>query len=211
MRIRLWNSIYEEFMQNNPECRRTLPQVKKRQQNLEYEVKQLKFKVRKTGVEGFLYIKQKFPYNDIMDDIMGHRDNIDPDNMELEGSNVIVPPSQIKTRGSEPSSSRTAQTALLQDNQPQPSSASVEPAGTERVDKGKAMKKRARGRKRKRDDMPDAESDFLKMWVQSLEAEAQRFERCMMMQQQMQQQQMQQNAALLSGFKDIFKELSKKD
>lgn len=44
----IWNEIYEDFKSSCDESERTLPQVKKRQQNLEYEFKQLKVKASKT-------------------------------------------------------------------------------------------------------------------------------------------------------------------
>lgn len=85
-------------------------------------------------------------------------------------------------------------------------------ATTEKAHKGREKKKDARDRKRKRDDAHVAESnDFLRMWQQSMEAEEQRFDRYMEMQQEMQRQQMEQSAAMLSSFKDLFKEILKKD
>ena len=176
--------------------------LKKRQQNLEYEFKQLKLKVRKTGEDGFLKITRDFPYSDIMDEVLGHRDNIDLDSMELEGSSVLAPPSySLETPHRE-----NAQSKPPLDDQLDPL------ATTEKAHKGRDKKKDARDRKRKRDEAHAAESnDFLRMWQQSMEAEAQRFDRCMEMQQEMQRQQMEQSAAMLSGFKDLFKEILKKD
>ena len=56
---------------------RTLPQVKKRQQNLEYEFKLLKVKASKTGEEGLDKIKEGFPYYNIFYQTMGYRDSVD--------------------------------------------------------------------------------------------------------------------------------------
>ena len=74
----IWNEIYENFRSSWDESERTLPQVKKRQQNLEYEFKQLKVKASKTGEEGLNKIKEGFPYYSIFDQTMGYRDSVDP-------------------------------------------------------------------------------------------------------------------------------------
>ena len=66
-----------------------LPQVKKRQQNLEYEFKQLKVKASKTGEEGLNKIKEGFPYYSIFDQTMGYRDSVDPAKMEIESSSFM--------------------------------------------------------------------------------------------------------------------------
>jgi len=67
-----------------------LPQVKKRQQNLEYEYKLLKQRSQSTGEAGFKKIKEGFPYFDFFDDVMGHRDSVDPSKMALEGSSTFA-------------------------------------------------------------------------------------------------------------------------
>jgi len=66
-----------------------LPPVKKRQQNLEYEFKQLKVKASNTGEEGLNKIKEGFPYYNIFDQTMGYRDSVDPDKMEIESSSFM--------------------------------------------------------------------------------------------------------------------------
>lgn len=63
-----------------------LAQVKKRQKNLEYEFKQLKQRIRSTGEAGIKSIKDGFPYFDLFDEVMGHRDSVDPSKMAIEGS-----------------------------------------------------------------------------------------------------------------------------
>ena len=58
-----------------PESQRTLQQIKKRQQNLEYEYKHLKQRTQKTEEAGIKIIKDGFPY---FDEVMGHRDCAEP-------------------------------------------------------------------------------------------------------------------------------------
>ena len=47
-----WNDIYSSYKERCPESQRMLQQVKKRQQNLEYEFKQFKQRSRSTGEDG---------------------------------------------------------------------------------------------------------------------------------------------------------------
>ena len=85
----IWNEIYEDFKSSCDENERTLLQVKKRQQNLEYEFKQLKLKSSKTGEEGLNKIKENFPYYGIFDETMGYCDSVDPPKMKIESSSFI--------------------------------------------------------------------------------------------------------------------------
>ena len=89
VRTAICNEIYENFRSSWDESERTLPQVKKRQQNLEYEFKQLKVKASKTGEEGLNKIKEDFPYYSIFDQTMGYRDSVDPAKMEIESSSFM--------------------------------------------------------------------------------------------------------------------------
>ena len=90
-RIRISKEIYEQFKSECAESDRTLPQIKKRQQNLEYEYKQLKLRASKTGEEGLNKIKEN--YFNIFEDVMGCRDSVDPNKMQVESSSFIQPPS----------------------------------------------------------------------------------------------------------------------
>lgn len=87
-KIALWNEIYSTYKECHPRSTRTLAQVKKRQKNLEYEFKQLKQRTRSTGEAGIKSIKDGFPYFDLFDEVMGHRDSVDPSKMAIEGNNV---------------------------------------------------------------------------------------------------------------------------
>ena len=77
-KIKIWNDIYSLYKERCPESQRTLQLVKKWQQNLDNEYKQLKQQTRSTGEAGIKKIKEGFPYFDIFDEVMGHRDSIDP-------------------------------------------------------------------------------------------------------------------------------------
>lgn len=85
-KIALWNEIYSTYKKCHLGSTRTLVQVKIRQKNLEYEFKQLKQRTRSTGEAGIKSIKDGFPYFDLFDEVMGHRDSADPSKMAIEGS-----------------------------------------------------------------------------------------------------------------------------
>ena len=61
-----------------------------RQQNLDNEYKQLKQRTRSTGEAGIQKIKEGFPYFYVFDEVMGHRDSIDPSKMAIEGSSTFT-------------------------------------------------------------------------------------------------------------------------
>ena len=61
-KIKMWNDIYSSYKERCPESQRMLQQVKKRQQNLEYEFKQFS----STGEDGIQKIKEGFPYFNIL-------------------------------------------------------------------------------------------------------------------------------------------------
>ena len=65
-------------------------QVKKRQQNLDNEFKQLKQRTRSTGEAEIKKIKEGFPYFDFFEEVMGQRDSIDPSKMAIEGSSTFT-------------------------------------------------------------------------------------------------------------------------
>ena len=83
------------YKERSPESQRTLQQVKKRQQNLDNEYKQLKQRTRSTGEAGIKKIKEGFPYFDIFDEVMGHRDSIDPSKMAIKGSSTFTSESSV--------------------------------------------------------------------------------------------------------------------
>ena len=60
--IKMWNDIFSSYKERCPESQRMLQQVKKRQQNLEYEFKQFS----STGEDGIQKIKEGFPYFNIL-------------------------------------------------------------------------------------------------------------------------------------------------
>ena len=130
VRTAIWNEIYENFKSSWDESERTLPQVKKRQQNLEYEFKQLKVKASKTGEEGLNKIKEGFPYYSIFDQIMGYRDSVDPSRMEIESSSFMPSTSnadsapQIISSGAKETEERAAGAATSV-NEDQPSTSAM--------------------------------------------------------------------------------------
>ena len=85
-KIALWNEVYSTYKECHLGSTRTLVQVKKHQKNLEYKFKQLKQRTHLTGEAGIKSIKDGFPYSDLFDEVMGHRDSIDLSKMAIEGS-----------------------------------------------------------------------------------------------------------------------------
>ena len=57
-----FHDIYSSYKERCPESMRMLQQVKKRQQNLEYEFKQFRQRSRSTGEDRIQKIKEGFPY-----------------------------------------------------------------------------------------------------------------------------------------------------
>ena len=89
-KIKIWNDIYSLYKERCPESQRTLQQVKKRQQNLDTEFKQLKQRTRSTEEAGIKKIKEGFPYFDFFDEVMWQHDRIDPSKMAIEGSSTFT-------------------------------------------------------------------------------------------------------------------------
>ena len=89
-KIKIRNEIYSSYKNAFPESQRTLQQNKKRQQNLEYEYKHLKQRTQKTEEAGIKIIKDGFPYFDYFDEVMGHRDCVNPTKMAVEGSSIFT-------------------------------------------------------------------------------------------------------------------------
>ena len=150
VRTAIWNEIYENFRSSWDESERTLPQVKKRQQNLEYEFKQLEVKASKTGEEGLNKIKEGFPYYSIFDQTMGYPDSVDPAKMEIESSSFMPSaldahstPQIISSGAKEREESAAGSTSF--ENEYRPSTS----AGVKRSCKevrGKESRKRKRGK-----------------------------------------------------------------
>ena len=124
---------------------RTLQQIKKRQQNLEYEYKHLKQRTQKTGEAGIKIIKDGFPYFDYFDEVMGHRDCVNLTKIAVEGSSIFTSAEQ---KGG----------SVESEDVPEESSP---PASNPRADSGKKKaddkpaEKSCRKRKRRRRDEPD--------------------------------------------------------
>lgn len=78
-KINIWNQIYASYKSAYPQSQRTL----------QHEYKLLKQKSQKTGEAGINRIKDGFPYFDYFDDVMGHRDSVDPSKMAVEGSSIF--------------------------------------------------------------------------------------------------------------------------
>ena len=203
-RVKIWNDIFVAYKEKYPDSERTLPQVKKRIQNLEYEYKLLKQRSQSTGEAGFKKIKEGFPYFDFLDDVMGHRDSVDPSKMAIEGSSTFA---------SEDSSNSSASPTLqesgndteenLDDEQPTAT-------GMKRKATDKSAKSARKGKKGR--DLPQTEwqTSFLQLMERSLEQDSIRFERSTEMLRESQRNQMEQTNAILAGFKDIFKDLASK-
>ena len=89
-KIKIWNEIYSPYKNAFPESQRTLQQIKKRQQNLEYEYKHLKQRTQKTREDAIKIIKDGFSYFDYFDEVMGHRDCANPTKMAVARSSIFT-------------------------------------------------------------------------------------------------------------------------
>ncbi|XP_044182661.1 uncharacterized protein LOC122963311 [Acropora millepora] len=196
-KIKTWNNIYSLYKERCPDSQRTLQQVKKRQQNLDNEYKQLKQQTRSTGEAGIKKIKEGFPYFDIFDEVMGHRDRIDPSKMAIEGSSTFT---------SEPSVNDASQNE--RESEPPDDVTEVQEGSVKRkAEKNKQENSGRKGNRRRRhvpeSTTQDWQSSFVEMWEKSMEQDNARFER-------EQSRQIEQTNAILAGFKDIFKDLASK-
>ena len=161
-----------------------MPQVKKRQQNLEYEFKQLKVKASKTGEEYLNKIKEGFPYYSIFDQTMGYRDSVDPAKMEIESSSFMPSaldahstPQIISSGAKKREESAVGATSL--ENEDRPSTSAGVKRGCKEV-RAKESRKRKRGKSDEANGKDDL-SSFKEMWEKSLQQENERFEKSMKM------------------------------
>ena len=200
-RVKIWNDIFVAYKEKHPDSERTLPQVKKRIQILEYEYKLLKQRSQSTGEAGFKKIKEGFPYFDFLDDVMGHRDT---SKMAFEGSSTFAsedssntsPPPQLQEscNGTEENLDDGLQAAT----------------GMKRNVTDKSTKSVRKGKKRRDEQQTEWHTSFLQLMERSLEQDSIRFERSTEMLRELQRNQMEQTNAILAGFKDIFKDLVSK-
>ena len=181
-KVNIWNQIYASYKSAYPQSQRTLQQIKKRQQNLEYEYKLLKQKSQKTGEAGIKQIKDGFPYFEYFDDVMGHRDSVDSSKMAVEGSSIFT------TESAHPDKRKV--------EKPENS-----------VRKGKRRRRDEPGTSGQFSDFQKA---FMEMWERSMNEDSDRFERSAEIFREAQTKQMEQTNAILAGFKDIFKDLASK-
>ena len=150
---------------------------------------------------------EDFPLFDHFDDVMGHRDSIDIDKMSIWSTSVFDDSTQS-------SASPATQDSLTDDSSDTTYSANAKkkPEKRRMVEKSGAAGKK--GGKKKRENAGGAGSEewesFTELWSKSMEQENSRFERSMEVFQESQRQQMQQTNDILSGFKDIFKDLLSK-
>lgn len=219
-RIRIWNQIYEEFRKKSqPDNGRALPQVKKRLQNLEYEFKQLKLRARTTGEEGLLKIKNNFPYYDMLDEVMGYRDSVNPDLMEIESSSFL-PINDYPVSSSESSTPTPpiGSTSSDSEHESEPHSANMKgeqngdrSAASTVTKRGSTSGKHGKEKKRKVQKSKEDETEIFKeMWERSQQQENERFEKCIEMIERTQKLQIEQTNAIVTGFKDLFKDLLQK-
>ena len=203
-RVKIWNDIFVAYKEKYPDSERTLPQVKKRIQNLEYEYKLLKQRSQSTGEAGFKKIKEGFPYFDFLDDVMGHRDSVDPSKMAIEGSSTFA-----SEDGGNTSASPTLQESGndTEENLDDDLQAAT---GMKRKATDKSAKSARKGKKRRDEQQTEWQTSFLQLMERSLEQDSIRFERSTEMLRESQRNQMEQTNAILVGFKDIFKDLISK-
>ena len=210
-RGRICCEIYNKYKERFTESVRTLPQLKKRIQNLEYEFKNLKVRVKKTGEEGFKKIKQGFPYYDYLDTIIGQRDSVDPSRMQIESTATF---SCSSSDSSETSRSRSSESKEVQsDDENSSSSSNSKQEKKTAVEKRKMCEKSGKSSRKVKRRREDSDSDwqerFENMWERSLEQEREGRESTQQIIRESLRSQMEQTNAIMAGFKDIFQNLLK--
>ncbi|XP_068756548.1 uncharacterized protein [Montipora capricornis] len=193
-RGRIWSEIYNKYKERFTKSVRTLPQLKKRIQNLEYEFKNLKVRVKNTGEEGFKKIKQGFPYYDYLDTIIGQRDSVDPSRMQIESTATFSC-----------SSSDSSETSLSRSSE----SKEVQSAVENRKMCEKSGKSSRKVKRRREDSDSDWQERFENMWERSLEQEREGRESTQQIIRESLRSEMEQTNAIMAGFKDIFENLLK--
>ena len=199
------------YKERCPESQRTLQQVKKRQQNLDNKYKQLRQRTHSTGEAGIKKIKEGFPYFDVFDEVMRHRDSIDPSKMAIEESSTFTSePSVNDTSQDESVNASVDESELPADNVTEVQKSSEK----RQAEKDKQEKSGHKGKRRRRDvpesTTQDWQTSFMEMWKQSMEQDNARFKRSAEVFRDAQSRQMEQTNAILAGFKDIFKDLASK-
>ena len=188
-RVKIWNDIFVAYKEKYPDSERTLPQVKKRIQNLEYEYKLLKQRSQSTGEAGFKKIKEGFPYFDFLDDVMGHRDSVDPSKMAIEGSSTFA-----SEDGSNTSASPTLQESG-NDTEENLDDDLQAAAGMKRKATDKSAKSARKGKKRRDEQQTEWQTSFLQLMERGLEQDSIRFERSTEMLRESQRNQMEKTNA----------------
>lgn len=205
---KIWNAIYTAYKERCPNSEIVLTQVKKRQKNLEYDYKHLKQRAQSTGEAGLKRTKEGFPYFDFFDDVMGHRDSVDPSKMAIEGS------SMFSSEESSPSLSSQGNVDDTENTEGDEETATPNEGGqgVKRKATDKLAKSSRKGKKKRDEQTETAEwqTSFRQLMERSMELENLRFKRSTAMFQESQRMQMDQTNAILAGFKDIFKDLASK-
>ena len=202
-RGRIWSEIYNKYKERFTESVRTLPQLKKRIQNLEYEFKNLKVRVKKTGEEGFKKIKQGSPYYDYLDTIIGQRDSVDPSRMQIEST------AAFSCSSSDSSESKEVQS----DDENSSSSSTSKQEKKTAVENRKMCEKSGKSSRKVKRRREDSDSDwqerFENMWERSLEQEREGRESTQQIIRESLRSEMEQTNAIMAGLKDIFQNLLK--
>ena len=175
---------------------------------MEYEYKHLKQRTQKTGEAGIKIIKDGFPYFDYFDEVMGHRDCVNPTKMAVEGSSIFTSTEQ---KGG------SAESKDVPEESSPPASNPSTHSGKKKADDKPAEKSCRKGKRRCLDEPEPSGSSagefqtaVMEMWKRSIEQDNERFERSAEMFREAQNKQMDQTNAILTGFKDIFKDLLSK-
>lgn len=174
---KIWNAIYTAYKERCPNSERVLTQVKKRQKNLEYDYKHLKQRAQSTGEAGLKIkrTKEGFPYFDFFDDVMGHRDSVDPSEMAIEGS------SMFSSEESSPSLSSQGNVDDTENTEGDEQTATLNEGGqgVKRKATDKLAKSSRKGKKKRDEQTETAEwqTSFLQLMERSMELENLRFKR----------------------------------
>ena len=151
-------------------------------------------------------IKDGFPYFNVFDEVMGHRDSVDPSKMAIEGSATFT----NSESGASNAVADVPEISMNSSNEEAPSTATDMGEKRKTDEKSRSKVKRKKRDVKDGDIAPEWQTKFFEMWERSMEEDNARYERSAEMFREAQNKQMEQTNAILAGFKDIFKDLAPK-
>ena len=231
MKSRLWLKIHTRFQdlcreRNVKSDSKDLAQIKSRVKNLEYEFKQVKMRMNQTGEEGAEKIKKDCSYYEELNSFLGNRDAINPDRMNITSTEIKT----VLSESAEDEPDSPASTVILSDVDRegdieddeeflQPLSKKVKKSFEQKLqksdseDSSASSSKTGRGKVKSKRTLAQLATEELnevkEMWSRSIEKQEEQFYKFCELQQSSIKAQEHQTVKMLSGLKEIFKDLFK--